>query len=147
MVLADCLDGTPWEVIGSDLSTRVLQQARSGHYSTGRTKQIPPPYLQRFCLKGVGAQEGTLLVDRALRSRVQFLQVNLNEQLPQLGTFDMIFLRNVMIYFNAATKRQVVSRLLALLRPGGHFLIGHSESLNDISTAVQQVAPSVYRKP
>lgn len=147
MVLADCLDGNPWEVIGSDLSTRVLQQARSGHYSTGRTKQIPPAYLQRFCLKGVGAQEGTLLVDRALRARVQFLQVNLNEQLPQLGTFDMIFLRNVMIYFNAATKRQVVSRLLGLLKPGGHFLIGHSESLNDISTAVQQVAPSVYRKP
>lgn len=147
MVLADCLDGNSWEVVGSDLSTRVLQQARSGHYSTARTKHIPAPYLQRFCLKGVGAQEGTLLVDRTLRSRVQFLQVNLNEQLPQLGMFDMIFLRNVMIYFNAATKREVVARLLSLLKPGGHILIGHSESLNDISTAVQQVAPSVYRKP
>lgn len=147
MVLADNLDGNAWEVIGSDVSSRVLQQARSGHYSTARTKHIPPAYLQRFCLKGVGAQEGTLLVDRALRSRVQFMQINLNAQLPQLGMFDVIFLRNVMIYFNATTKRQVVSRLLSLLKPGGHFLIGHSESLNDISTAVQQVAPSMYRKP
>lgn len=147
MVLADCLDGNAWEVIGSDVSTRVLQQARSGHYSVARTKQIPAPYLRRFCLRGVGAQEGTLLVERSLRSRVQFLQVNLNGQLPQLGTFDVIFLRNVMIYFNAVTKRQVVSRLLSLLKPGGYFLIGHSESLNDITTAVRQVGPSVYRKP
>ena len=102
MVLADCLEGSPWEVVGSDLSSRVLQQARLGHYSTARTKHIPQPYLQRFCLKGTGAQDGTLLIDRALRARVQFLQVNLNTRAAALGSFDVIFLRNVMIYFNDA---------------------------------------------
>ena len=66
--------------------------------------------------------------------------------LPALGQFDVIFLRNVMIYFNLDTKRQVVARLLALLRPGGHFLIGHSETLNDINDTLSMVAPSVYRK-
>ncbi len=147
MVLADCLEGTRWEVLGSDISVRVLQRARVGHYSTERAQHIPPAYLRRFCLKGIGAQQGTLLLERSLRARVQFVQVNLNAPLPQLGAFDVIFLRNVMIYFNAETKRQVVGRVLSLLKPGGHFCIGHSESLNDITDAVQPLAPSIYAKP
>ena len=148
MVLADCLEGTSWEVVGSDISARVLEKARLGHYQLARTTQIPTSYLKRFCLRGMGPQEGTLLIERGLRSRVQFRQINLNAALPpQLGMFDVIFLRNVMIYFNGDTKRQVVARLLALLRPGGHFLIGHSESLNGISNAVQALAPAIYRKP
>jgi chemotaxis protein methyltransferase CheR len=93
------------------------------------------------------SQEGTLLIDRALRSRVQFSQVNLNAELPRMGSFDVVFLRNVMIYFNGDTKRQVVARVLGALKPGGYFCIGHSESLNDITTAVRQVAPSVFVKP
>jgi chemotaxis protein methyltransferase CheR len=147
MVLADCLGGASWDVVGSDISTRVLQRARLGHYPMERTKHIPQHYLKRFCLRGTGEQAGTLLVERELRSRVSFAQVNLNADLPRLGSFDVIFLRNVMIYFNGDTKRQVVARVLSLLKPGGHFCIGHSESLNDISSAVQQIAPSIYRKP
>ena len=74
--------------------------------------------------------------------------MNLNESLPTtLPQFDVIFLRNVMIYFNLETKRQVVARLLAQLRPGGYFLIGHSETLNDINGTLKPVAPSIYRKP
>jgi chemotaxis protein methyltransferase CheR len=88
-----------------------------------------------------------LLVDRSLRSQVHFTQANLNADLPRLGQFDVIFLRNVMIYFNGTTKRQVVARVLSQLKPGGHLCIGHSESLNEISDVVQQVAPSIYRKP
>ena len=147
MVLADCLGSASWDVVGSDISSRVLQRARSGHYPIERTRHIPPAYLKRYCLKGTGEQTGTLLVERQLRNRVSFSQVNLNTELPRLGMFDVIFLRNVMIYFNGDTKRQVVARVLSLLKPGGHFCIGHSESLNDISTAVVQVAPSIYRKP
>jgi chemotaxis protein methyltransferase CheR len=147
MVLADCLGNAAWSVLGSDISTRVLQRARTGHYPQERTRNIPPAYLKRFCLRGMGEQEGTVLIERPLRSRVSFSQVNLNTSLPRLGSFDVIFLRNVMIYFNGDTKREVVARVLSLLKPGGYFCIGHSESLNDISTAVQTVAPSIYRKP
>jgi chemotaxis protein methyltransferase CheR len=149
MVLADCMGGvqTAWDVVGSDISTRVLRRARTGHYPLERTRNIPNDYLKRFCLRGHGEQDGTLLVERGLRSRVHFAQVNLNTDLPRLGAFDVIFLRNVMIYFNGDTKRQVVARILSLLKPGGHLFIGHSESLNDISTAVDQLAPSIYRKP
>lgn len=147
MVLADVIGETGWELIGSDISTRVLERSRLGHYPLERTRHIPQAYLKRFCLRGVGEQDGTLLVERSLRQKVQFRQINLNEPLPQTQPFDVIFLRNVMIYFNAETKRQVVARLVAQLKPGGYFLIGHSESLNDISSAVLAVAPSIYRKP
>lgn len=147
MVLADVMPGGRWEVVGTDISTRVLRHAQTGHFSMERARHIPAPYLKRFCLKGQDVHEGTLLVDKSLRRHVKFCHANLDGALPSIGTFDMIFLRNVMIYFNGDTKRQIVARVLSLLKPGGYFLIGHSESLNDISTAVQSLAPSIYRKP
>ncbi|MDE1943798.1 MAG: SAM-dependent methyltransferase [Betaproteobacteria bacterium] len=147
MTLADTLGESSWEIVASDLSTRVLERARSGHYALERAEKIPPAYRAAYCLKGVGVQEGTFLVQRKLRERVQFLQVNLNGALPRLGEFDVIFLRNVMIYFDMATKRQVVERLLPALKPGGHFLVSHSESLNGVTDVLKMVAPSIYRKP
>ena len=146
MVLEDCLPGRPWEVLGTDISARVLERARAGHYSMERIDQFPPDYLRRFCLKGRDAQEGTLLVQRSLRNRVRFLHVNLNEPLPHLGTFEVIFLRNVLIYFSMETKRQVVARVLNLLEPGGYLFIGHSESLIEVTDAVELLSPAIYRK-
>ena len=147
MVLEDELGARPWDVLASDISTRVLEQARRGHYPLQRARHIPRDYLQRFCLKGHGRQEQTLLVERSLRNKVQFAQINLNETLPSLGQFEFVFLRNVLIYFNAATKREVISRMVSVLRPGGWLFIGHSESLNGINEALQPVGPAIYRKP
>jgi chemotaxis protein methyltransferase CheR len=148
MVLADVLGDAPWEITASDISTRVLQRARTGHYPMERASHVPADYLRRFCLKGIREQQGTLLVERALRRRVRFRQVNLNTDLPgDLGAYDAVFLRNVMIYFNGDTKRQVVARVAARLKPGGHFIIGHAESLQDINDALRPLMPSVYRKP
>jgi chemotaxis protein methyltransferase CheR len=146
MLLEDCLPGQLWEVVASDISARVLERARAGHYSMQRIANFPPGYLQRFCLKGRGEQEGTLLIERWLRNKVRFLQVNLNARLPHLGMFDVIFLRNVLIYFSIETKRKVVASLLGTLKPGGYLLIGHSESLVEVSEAVELVAPAIYRK-
>jgi chemotaxis protein methyltransferase CheR len=147
MVLSDCLGTTPWEIIGTDISTQMLQGAQRALYTMERARHIPPAYLRRFCLKGVGVNEGRLLIDQSLRSRVLFRHLNLNVPLPSLGQFDFIFLRNVMIYFNDETKREVVARVVSTLRPGGYFFVGHSESLNSISQEVFAVAPSIYCKP
>lgn len=147
MVLADCLGHASWEVIGTDVSMRVLQAASRGLFSMEHARHVPPAYLRRYCLKGQGEFAGKLLVERSLRSRVHFRHANLNAPLPDLGRFDVVFLRNVMIYFNDDTKRHVVARVLAPLRQGGHFFIGHSESLHGISDAVEMIEPSVYRKP
>ncbi len=146
MVLADSMQTTPWEILGTDISTRVIDGARRALYSMERGRHIPPEYLKRFCRKGAGPYEGQLLVERSLRSQVTFRQVNLNAALPELGQFDIVFLRNVMIYFNNDTKRDVVARVISTIKPGGYFCIGHSESLNDITTAVKMVAPAIYRK-
>jgi chemotaxis protein methyltransferase CheR len=104
-------------------------------------------YRQRYCLKGVGPHAGTLLVGKDLRMRVTFKQINLTRPLPQVGTFDVIFLRNVMIYFDDDTKRRVVTRLLETLAPGGHLLIGHSETIARLVDGIEMISPSIYRKP
>ena len=137
----------PWYVMGSDISTRVLERARTGHYSLTRAKFIPHAFLKQFCLRGTGSQEGTLLVRKEIREQVEFAQINLNQDLPNMGSFDVIFLRNVMIYFDTATKQAVVDRLVQRLRPGGILCIGHSESLNDLQHPLQLLAPAIFRKP
>ena len=147
MELDQLLGSQPWEVYGSDISTRIVESARSGLFPMARLPEIPKPYLNRYCLKGVGDCEGQLLIDKALRDRVYFLLHNLMDEPPKIGLFDVIFLRNVMIYFDMENKRKVVSRLLPLLRPGGYFLIGHSESLNGVTDALTVLAPAIYQKP
>ncbi len=147
MMLEDVRGGHPWEVMASDISARVLQRARAGHYPMELARHVAQDYLRRFCLKGEGEHEGTLLVDKGLRNKVKFLQVNLNEPLPNIGTFDIVFLRNVLIYFNGETKRKVVARVLSTLQPGGWLLIGHSESLHGVNDTVHAAVPSIYRKP
>ncbi|CAG0910260.1 unnamed protein product, partial [Cyprideis torosa] len=119
-----------WEITATDLSTRVLSTARRGCYSMSRIQHIPKSYLNTFCLKGTGPEEGNLLVDRKIRNQVHFMQLNLNEPLPDLGSFDLIFLRNVMIYFKSETKKSIVARLINQLKVGGFLFIGHSESMN-----------------
>ena len=146
MTLAAALGERPWEVLASDLSSRVLERARSGHYAMARAKTIPPEYLHAYCLKGVGEHDGTFLIDAKIRKRVQFMQVNLNNALPDLGEFDVIFLRNVMIYFDLPTKREVINKLAKRLRAGGRLIIGHSESLHTVSNVLESVAVSIYQK-
>ncbi len=145
MVLADVLGGRRWEVLGSDISSRVLERARGGRYPVERAREIPPRYLSAYCLRGVRSSAGEMLVRRELRDRVQIRRINLNAELPTLGEFDVIFLRNVMIYFDLETKRQVVRRVAARLRRGGCLIVGHSESLNGIDERLKIERPSVYR--
>jgi chemotaxis protein methyltransferase CheR len=146
MLLEDRFPGRPYEILASDISTRVLERAKAGHYPMERARHVPKTYLQRFCLKGTGKLQDTLLVDRSLRAKVSFMQINLNNRLPAIGMFDFVFLRNVLIYFNQQTKREVVARALSVLQPGGWFFIGHSENMNGISEGVKTIAPAIYRK-
>jgi chemotaxis protein methyltransferase CheR len=147
MELAAGLGEAPWEIVGSDLSTRVLEQARGGQYPMERARNIPPARFLKYCAEGSGEGKGTFLVSPALRRRMRFVEVNLNESLPQLGCFDVVFLRNVMIYFDTDTKRAVVERVAPLVKPGGYLFVSHSESLNGLSERFTKLKPSIYRKP
>ncbi len=147
MVLADTL-GTAarWSILGSDISAQVVEQARKAHYEDARTRGLPDTMRRRYCLKGVGSQEGTFLIDRALRDHAEFEVRNLLESPPDLQPFDVIFLRNVMIYFDPVTKKKVIENLLTQLKPEGFLVVGHSESLNGLTTDMVAVQPTIYRR-
>ena len=144
MTLAESLGARAWEVVGSDISSRVLDRARAGIYERERIKTVPAQLLGKYFLRGIGGQEGKLQIAPELRARVRFLQVNLNAPLPEIGKFDFIFLRNVMIYFDQSTKREVVARMLPLLKPEGRFIVGHSESLHGVSEELASIRPTIY---
>lgn len=144
MLLADQLGQAPWEVVGTDLSTAMVAAAQRGLYPLERARMVPPEYLKRFCRKGTGVHEGQLLVDQALRQRVSFLPANLMQELPALPTFDVIFLRNVLIYFDQDAKRSIVRRVLGQLKPDGVLYTGHAESLATLGLPLRAIATAVH---
>jgi chemotaxis protein methyltransferase CheR len=146
MVLADKLGARGnWSVLGSDLSTQVLAVAEKGEYVLERTRGLPQNYLGKYCQLGSGAKLGTFTINEDLRQHAKFRQINLNQPIPEIGKFHVIFLRNVMIYFDNPTKRQVVAKLVSRLHPGGYLIIGHSESLNGLTDKLSVVQPTIYR--
>ncbi len=148
MILADKLgEGGAWEILGTDISNSVLEQARRGQYRLAEADKIPAEYLKKYCLKGHGEQEGTFLIDKKLRQHVSFEQLNLTvEGMRKVGDFDVIFLRNVLIYFDIPTKRRVIANLIPCLKNGGLLIVGHSESLNGVTDVLIPVKPTVYKR-
>jgi chemotaxis protein methyltransferase CheR len=148
MLLAETVGlETPWDILASDISQRALQRARCGLYPLAGLRRLPPHLLSRYCLRGMDEYRGQMLIDRALRQRVRFLPLNLVQALPAgLGHFAVIFLRNVLIYFEAAVKEQVLSRIRDRLLPGGLLLVGSAESLTDFGPSLEKLQPSIYRR-
>ncbi|PXW95506.1 chemotaxis protein methyltransferase CheR [Sphaerotilus hippei] len=144
MVLAEHRGLQGWEVIGTDLSTAMVARARQGLYPLERARDTAPALLKRWCLKGQGRYDGQLLVCKELRERVRFGNANLTRDLPDIGQFDVIFLRNVLIYFDPAGKVDIVRRVLTRLKPGGFLYSGHAESIAHIGLPIQSVASAVY---
>lgn len=136
---------TTWELLCSDVNRKVIEQAKVGIYPEMRIKNIPPDYLRRFCRKGVGSQEGNTRVNAELRQAVQFFTLNLHEDFPDLGQFDLVFLRNVLIYFENDNKTKILERIASTLKPNGILFVGHSESLHGISSRFTPVKPAIYR--
>lgn len=147
MVLADQLGiNGNWELIASDLSSRVLERAKSGLYPMQRMDQMPAQYLRQYCRKGVGEYDGMLRVVPELRERVNFCAHNLLDSAAHLGQFDIIFVRNVLIYFEKAVKCSVLQNITSQLRPDGWLVTSHSESLLGCDTQLKPQKPSLYRK-
>lgn len=146
MMLDDILGENLWEIFASDISSKVINIAQQGHYSQNRIDGIPINYLKKYCLKGTQEHKGTLLIDKKLRQKVSFSQVNLKKPLGDVGNFDIIFLRNVLIYFDNETKKSIIKQLVGCLKPLGYLFIGHSESLKEIDVGLKMIIPTVYQK-
>lgn len=144
MLLASQLGLQGWEVLGTDLSSAVVEKARTALYPMDRARNLPQAFLKQWCRKGLDEYEGQLLVCRDLRDRVRFECANLMRELPPIGEFDVIFLRNVLIYFDNDGKRQIVQRVMRQLKPDGVLYTGHAESLANLDLPLRAVAPAVY---
>lgn len=137
-----------WQIEGTDISTRVLEVAQSGVYEAEKTASMPREILRRYFQCGVNQWAGHLRVKDELRRRVTFWHLNLLEgNYPFNRPFDLIFCRNVMIYFDRPTQETLVRLLAEKLVPGGFLLVGHSESLSGVKHTLKLVRPAIYLKP
>lgn len=135
------------EIFATELSQRVLRTARAGVWPISKAKQIPPRYLKQFMLRGTGAQDGNMKAAAELAAVVRFEHLNLNDNAPPwLEHFDLIFCRNVLIYFDARSRARVIHRLVDTLVAGGYLLVGHAESLTGMTESLQYAMPTVYRR-
>ena len=139
--------GPDWSILATDISHRVLLSAKEAIYPEDRLRAVSPERLRRYCLRGEGDSQGQVLMQDKLRQRVQFGRLNLCQSFDGIGPFDVIFLRNVLIYFDVPTKIEVVDRVLATLRPGGLFFLGTAEGRVACKTPLQIVQPGAFRKP
>jgi chemotaxis protein methyltransferase CheR len=142
--------GSGWsiEILASDLSTRILERARAAVWPVARASEIPPAYLKRFMLRGVGREEGRMKACPELRHLVRFERINLKDESYAVeGPFDLILCRNVLIYFQADEKLRVVGRFARLLAPEGCLYLGHSESLLGTTSTLAAVGPNTYALP
>ncbi len=148
MLLANSFPSTEgWEtrVLATDISRRMLATAREGIYDISNSRAIPPDFLRKYMLKGSASQEGSMRVAREIRKLVEFEFLNLNRRpYPISESFDAIFCRNVLIYFNAASKNRVVEGLLEHLSPSGLLFSGHAESLCGVNSRLLPILPTVY---
>lgn len=138
--------GYNWSVLATDVSTKALAKAQAGVYPQERLAAVSTDWQRRFLQKGYGNAQGLVRIKEQLRSRIEFCHENLLEETPRQCAFQVVFCRNVMIYFDRKTQQQLVSYLCRYIVPGGWLLIGHSESLNGLPLPLKCVRPSYYQK-
>lgn len=134
------------KILATDLDTNVLSAAAEGVYPVDRVTSISQEHLHNWFQKGSGAHAHKVRVKPQLRDMIYFKQLNLMQEWPMKGCFDFIFCRNVLIYFDRATKERLANRYAALLREGSCLFIGHSESLHQLDTPFSLIGNTIYKK-
>lgn len=138
-----------WDIrlLATDIDTQVLTRAASGIYTEDRIEDIPPQRARRWFRRGKGPNAGKVRVMEPLQALIAFKQLNLMDAAwPMRGPFDVIFCRNVVIYFDKETQRRLFDRYADLLAPNGYLYVGHSESLHQISTRFRLIGRTIYQK-
>jgi len=132
---------------GSDISNKVLTKAAKGIYAENKISLMPLEFKKRYFLKSKDRNSPTVRVKPELQRNIALKHVNLMDSHYDMNeTFDVIFCRNVLIYFDRATQEKVISKLCNYLRPGGIFFIGHSESLSGMNVPLEHIKPTIFKK-
>jgi chemotaxis protein methyltransferase CheR len=136
-----------YEIIGTDINSEVIKKASQGLYPIKWMKKIPDHLKHQFCLVGKNQYKGWFLVDRALLKNVQFMVRNLLNIQKDIGSFDVIFLRNVLIYFDKSTKKKIIQNVISNLKVGGYFFISLTEHIAELNIKnLKQVQSSIFQK-
>lgn len=150
MVLADYASTHPgfdFSIMATDISTRVLDHARTAIYDESRVEPIPAEFRKRYLLRGKNRDNPVVRIVPELRSKVRFGRLNfMDDDYGIREHFDAVFFRNVMIYFDKSTQQEVLTKQCRQIRKGGYLFVGHSESIVGLNLPVQQVTTSVFQK-
>ena len=139
--------GWDTRIVATDISTRVLEKARKGIYPIARSAELPKDLLHTFMLRGMAERQGEMKVKVEVQQMIDFQRLNLDRESDlNEGPFDAIFCRNVLIYFDAASKRRVVANLVRHLLASGVLFVGHAENLHSVSSQLQSLEPTIYTK-
>jgi chemotaxis protein methyltransferase CheR len=138
--------GASFHIVNSDIDTKVLATAAQGVYKADGVKGLSQERLQRFFMRGKGSNTGLMRVKPELQKHMAFQPVNLIHDLPFREPFDVVFCRNVMIYFDAPTQRQVLERIHRVMKPGGMLFVGHAENFSDARNLFVLRGKTVYER-
>jgi len=140
--------GSGWDIkiLATDLDSNVLNTAANGIYTAERVAGLSAKQLKRWFLKGKNEKTGMVRVKKELRDLITFQQLNLMESWPVKGPFDLIFCRNVVIYFNKETQRKLVNRYADIMTPDANLFLGHSESLFKVSDRFKLIGNTIYQR-
>jgi chemotaxis protein methyltransferase CheR len=149
MVASEVVPTMPrWDlkILATDIDSNVIAEAERGVYPLERVATIPEARLKRFFRRGTGSEEGNVRIRPEVAQLVTFRPLNLMQEWPMRGPFDVIFCRNVMIYFDQRTRERLIERFARILAPGGYLCIGHAESIHGSSTPFKSVGKTIYRR-
>ena len=150
MVLSDYAEihrGFEYLILATDISSRVLEIAKAGIYREEQVVPVPPVFRERYLLRGKERQMGNVRIVPELRERIRFRRLNFMEgDFGMREPLDIVFCRNVIIYFDRPTQERLINRINSHMIPGGYLFMGHSETLNGMKVPLVSVAPTVYRK-
>jgi len=139
--------GVDYSILGTDISTQVLQKAITAIYNIDKVGIIPIDIKKKYLLKSKSKEEFNIRIIPELRSKTTFQRLNFMDNAYSVNeNFDIIFCRNVLIYFDRQTQEKVINRLSHHLKPGGYFFLGHSESVTGLDVPLKQIKPTIFRK-
>jgi len=139
--------GFNYNIVATDISTQILNKAKLAVYKEDLVNSVPFFIKKKYLLKSKDRNNKTIRINKELRDKVNFFRFNfmeINYNLPYM--FDVIFCRNVLIYFTRETQEQVLTKLCSKLKPGGYLFIGHSESIIGLELPIQQIKPTIYKR-
>jgi chemotaxis protein methyltransferase CheR len=150
MVLEEFRSLNPWfsyQITGTDISTKVLEAAVTAIYKMDKIVPVPPALREKYLLKGKDKNAGLVRVARELRQRVSFERLNFMDDHYRFSTqFDIVFCRNVLIYFDIETQEKIINKICRVIKDNGLLFLGHSESITRMNVPLKQLRPTVFNR-